>query len=643
MCGITGFLEFTERHRQERQSTLARMTARLEHRGPDDVGYWLNPSGQVALGHRRLSILDLSPRGRQPMESVCGRYVLVYNGELYNFRALRQTLESLGRSFRGDSDTEVLLEAIARWGMLEALRHFRGMFALAVWDRRERCLTLARDAIGIKPLFYGWGRGSFLFASELKAIREHPSFVGEINRQALTLFLRHGYIPAPHSIYRNFFKLPPGCLLTVKSEHVGQNVRDITPSVWWSLSEVVSQGAREPFQGSPEQAVRALDRQLRESIRSQMVSDVPLGALLSGGIDSSTVVALMQAESDRPIRTFTIGFEEQSHNEACYARAVAEHLGTDHTECYVTAAEARDVIPHLAQWYDEPFADSSQIPTALVARIARRHVSVCLSGDGGDELFCGYDRYEVMPQRWRAINRWPHGVRRVTARVARMVADRLPLAIARRKLKTLAEFAALQNPLELYTRFNAHWRDAQTLVVPDDRPPESIEAPIVIPEPILDHFPETMMYLDAGTYLPDDILVKVDRASMAVGLEVRVPLLDQQVVELAWRLTHDVKVRDRQPKWVLRQVLDRYVPRRLTDRPKMGFGVPIDSWLRGPLRDWAEELLSVERLRSQGLLHPEPIRARWREHLTGRYNWQYLLWDVLMFQAWLDETAANAS
>jgi asparagine synthase (glutamine-hydrolysing) len=639
MCGITGFLEFAERDQQERRSTLARMTARLAHRGPDDVGYWMDASGAVALGHRRLSILDLSPRGHQPMESVCGRYVLVYNGELYNFRALRQTLESLGHPFRGDSDTEVLLEAIAQWGIADALPHFHGMFALAVWDRRERCLTLARDALGIKPLFYGWGRGCFLFASELKSIREHPSFVGEINRQALTQFFRHGYIPAPHSIYRNIFKLAPGCLLEVSTDHVTQ---DVSPSAWWRLSEVVSRGAADPFPGSPEEAVQALDRQLRDAIRSQMVSDVPLGALLSGGIDSSTVVALMQAESDRPIRTFTIGFAEQSHNEACDARAVAEHLGTEHTECYVTPAEARDVIPHLAQWYDEPFADSSQIPTALVAGIARRHVSVCLSGDGGDELFGGYDRYEVMRRRWRAIDRWPRGFRSVAACVARSVADRLPLAIPRRKLRTLAEFASLQHPRDLYTRFNTHWRDAEALVLPDDRLPASTQESIAIPEPISDRFVETMMYLDARTYLPDDILVKVDRASMAVGLEVRVPLLDQRVVELAWRLPQDVKVRDRQPKWVLRQVLDRYVPRRLTDRPKMGFGVPIDAWLRGPLRDWAEDLLSADRLRREGVLHPEPIRARWREHLTGRYNWQYLLWDVLMFQAWLDETGAMA-
>jgi asparagine synthase (glutamine-hydrolysing) len=636
MCGITGFIDFADRDREERRATLARMTARLAHRGPDDVGYWTNESGELALGHRRLSILDLSPRGHQPMESACRRYALVYNGELYNFRPLRQALRSLGHSFRGDSDTEVLLEAIAQWGVTDALRRLNGMFALAVWDQQTRCLTLARDAVGIKPLYYGWGLHCFLFASELKSLREHPSFTGEINRQALTLFLRHGYIPAPHSVYRNIYKLPPGCLLRVPLQHA---LQDAAPSAWWSLHDVVLQGAAEPLRGTPEEAVEALDRQLRDAIRSQMVSDVPLGALLSGGIDSSTVVALMQAQSDRPIRTFTIGFTEQSYNEALYARAVAEHLGTDHIECYVTAAEAREVIPQLAQWYDEPFADSSQIPTALVARIARQHVSVCLSGDGGDELFCGYDRYEAMQRRWRAIGGWPRSLRNVVARMARGMADRLPHAITRRKLRTLAEFASIQHPLDLYTRFNTHWRDAEMLVVPDDRQPGSGEESVTIPEPIARRFAETMMYLDARTYLPDDILVKVDRASMAVGLEVRVPLLDQSVIELAWRLPHDVKVRDRQSKWILRQVLDRYVPRHLTDRPKMGFGVPIDAWLRGPLCDWAEDLLHPDRLQREGLLRPEPIQAKWREHLTGRGNWQYLLWDVLMFQAWLDETA----
>ena len=635
MCGITGFIEFADRDQEERRATLARMTARLAHRGPDDAGYWTSECGELALGHRRLSILDLSARGHQPMESACRRYVLVYNGELYNFRPLRQTLQSLGHGFRSDSDTEVLLEAIAQWGITEALQRLNGMFALAVWDRQARCLTLARDAVGIKPLYYGWGCKCFLFASELKSLRAHPAFAGEINRQALKLFLRHGYIPAPHSIYRNIYKLPPGCLLSVPLQHAMQ---DVAPSAWWRLHDVVLKGAAQSLRGTPEEAVEALDRQLRDAIRSQMVSDVPLGALLSGGIDSSTVVALMQAQSDRPIRTFTIGFAEQPYNEAHHARAVAEHLGTDHTECYVTAAEAREVIPQLAQWYDEPFADSSQIPTALVARIARQHVSVCLSGDGGDELFCGYERYEAMQRRWRAIGGWPRGLRNVVACVARAMADHLPLTITRRKLRTLAEFASLRGALDLYTRFNTHWRDTETLVVPDDGLSGSAEESVTIPEPIARRFAETMMYLDARTYLPDDILVKVDRASMAVGLEVRVPLLDQRVIEFAWRLPHDVKVRDRQSKWILRQVLDRYVPRRLTDRPKMGFGVPIDAWLRGPLRDWAEDLLNADRLRREGLLRPEPIQAKWREHLTGRCNWQYLLWDVLMFQAWLDGT-----
>jgi asparagine synthase (glutamine-hydrolysing) len=639
MCGITGFIELNDCNREQRLETLARMNSRLAHRGPDDGGVWSDPANGVYLGHRRLSILDVSSLGHQPMESVCGRYILVYNGELYNFRDLRKTLESLGRQFRGHSDTEVLVEAIAQWGVPDVLQRLNGMFALAVWDRHARRLVLARDAVGIKPLYYGWGRECLLFASELKALREHPSFSGSINREALTQFLRHGYIPAPHSIYQDIYKLPPGCWLSLT---LPIRSRDIEPSAWWRLDDAVSQGAAEPFSGSPQEAVAELDRLLRDAVGLQMVSDVPLGALLSGGIDSSAVVALMQAQSDRPIRTFTIGFAEQLYNEADYARAVAEHLGTEHTECYVTAAEARELIPQLPQWYDEPFADSSQIPTVLLARMVRHDVSVCLSGDGGDELFCGYDRYGVMQRRWRIIGSWPRSFRQMVSRTATSLAMRFPAGTARRKLRTLAEFAGLRDPLHLYTRFNTHWRDAETLVVREREAPRAAEDFPSIPAPIARRFPETMMYLDTRTYLPDDILVKVDRASMAVGLEVRVPLLDQRVVEFAWRLPLGLKIRSGQTKWILQQVLGRYVPSHLTDRPKMGFGVPIDGWLRGPLRDWAHALLDADRLRRQGFLQPEPVQEKWREHLSGRRNWQYLLWDVLMFQAWLDANSIPA-
>jgi asparagine synthase (glutamine-hydrolysing) len=639
MCGITGFIELNDCDREPRLETLARMNSRLAHRGPDDGGVWSDPANGVYLGHRRLSILDVSSLGHQPMASACGRYILVYNGELYNFRDLRKTLESLGRRFRGHSDTEVLVEAIAQWGIPDVLQRLNGMFALAVWDRHARRLVLARDAVGIKPLYYGWGRECLLFASELKSLREHPSFSGSINREALTQFLRHGYIPAPHSIYQDIYKLPPGCWVSLT---LPIRSRDIEPSAWWCLDDAVSQGAAEPFSGTPQEAIAELDRLLRDAVGLQMVSDVPLGALLSGGIDSSTVVALMQAQSDRPIRTFTIGFAEQPYNEADFARAVAEHLGTEHTECYVTSAEARELIPQLPQWYDEPFADSSQIPTVLLARMVRHDVSVCLSGDGGDELFCGYDRYGVMQRRWRVIGSWPRRFRQMVSRTATSLALCLPAGTARRKLRTLAEFAGLRDALHLYTRFNTHWRDADTLVVREGEAARVAEDLPSIPAPIARRFRESMMYLDTRTYLPDDILVKVDRASMAVGLEVRVPLLDQRVVEFAWRLPLGLKVRSGQTKWILQQVLGRYVPSRLTDRPKMGFGVPIDAWLRGPLRDWAHALLDADRLRRQGFLRPEPVQEKWREHLSGRRNWQYLLWDVLMFQAWLDADSISA-
>ncbi len=637
MCGITGFIDFADQDREGRLGVLARMTSRLAHRGPDDCGYWLDEASGLALGHRRLSVLDLSSRGHQPMASSCGRYVLIYNGEIYNFRELRQTLESSGCGFRGSSDTEVLLEAIAKWGVAEALRRLNGMFALAVWDQQARTLTLARDAVGIKPLYYGWGNSGFLFASELKAIREHPAFRGEINREALTLFLRHGYVPAPHSIYRDIYKLPPGCLLSVSPP---ARCKDVVPTAWWRLDDVVSQAAAEPFQGSPEEAVAELDRQLREAIRLQMAADVPLGAFLSGGIDSSTVVALMQAQSDRPIRTFTVGFEEQSYNEAVHAQAVAKHLGTDHTECYVTPSEAREVIPQLPELYDEPFADSSQIPTALISRIARRQVTVCLSGDGGDELFGGYDRYGTMQRRWRRIGCWPRGVRSSVAALSRALADRIPGTVVRRKLRTLAEIASLQTPHHLYAEFNTHWRNAKAIVVPDGEAPGWTAG--------------TCAESRAGSprfSRDDDVSRRRGRICRMIFSSRSIapawpwdwrPAFPYWISAL-WNSPGDcrsgVKVRGGETKWVLRRVLERYVPRRLTDRPKMGFGVPIDAWLRGPLREWTEDLLNADRLGREGFLRPEPIHEKWREHLSGRRNWQYLLWDVLMFQAWLDRAS----
>jgi len=629
MCGITGLIHPADHTEENLRDAVTRMARTLAHRGPDAEGTWCDAPCGVALGHRRLSVLDVSEHGLQPMVSACGRYCLVYNGEIYNHAVLRRDLEASGDRFRGHCDTEVLLASVSQWGPRETLRRLVGMFAFAVWDRHERRLTLARDAVGIKPLYYGWQSGCFLFGSELKSLRAHPAFRGEIDRDVVALFLRHNYVPAPYSIYRGIFKLPPGTMLTV-SPQSGPGL--VAPEAWWDMRAAVEEGARNPFRGSAEEAVEAFDRTLREAVASEMEADVPLGAFLSGGIDSSTVVALMQAQSRRPVKTFTIGFEEAGYNEAAYAKAVAEHLGTEHTEYQVTAADAREEIPRLSRSYDEPFADSSQIPMLLLARLTRKHVTVCLSGDGGDELFCGYDRYCHLERLWRRVGWCPYLLRRIVAKSAQTLAGAIPARGAARKLGTLAEFLSPASGAEFYARFNTHWRNPAEVLLDGNPAATILSAPDdwVRSRNLL----EQMMHLDAVTYLPDDLLVKVDRASMAVGLETRVPLLDHRVVEFAWTVPLAMKLREGQTKWLLRRVLDRYVPRSLIDRPKMGFAVPLDAWLRGPLRAWAEDLLDERRLCREGYFRPEPIRRRWAEHLSGRCNWQYLLWDVLMFQAW---------
>ena len=645
MCGITGFID-TTRHLDESgaTATLRGMSDALRHRGPDDEGQFFDASSGVALGFRRLAIIDLSPNGHQPMTSASGRYVIVFNGEVYNFAELRRELEPLGFKFRGRSDTEVMLAAFEAWGVEPAVKRFVGMFAIALWDRQERELKLIRDRLGIKPLYYGWVKGTFLFGSELKALRAWPGFAAEIDRDALCLYLRHNYIPAPYSIYRNIYKLLPGRILSVPL-HAG-GLDKVRSDIYWSLRAVAEAGGREQF-ASDAEAVEALEATLRQAIGYRMIADVPLGAFLSGGVDSSTVVALMQAQSRRPVQTFSIGFREDGYDEAAHARKVAAHLGTAHTELYVTPKEARDVIPLLPAMFDEPFADSSQIPTYLVAKLARSAVTVSLSGDGGDELFAGYDRYFHTLQIWRKIAWMPRGARRLLGGAIedtplgllglagaalgflpgpRLSADRL------RKLGALLGGASQQ---DLYREMLGHWRDPASLVrgahVPDYflSDPENWR---VSSEPV-----DNMCYADLNTYLPDDILTKVDRASMAVSLEARVPLLDHNVVELAWRVPMHMKIRNGQSKWLLRQVLYQRVPPELIERPKMGFGVPIDTWLRGPLRDWAEALLSEERLKREGFFDPGPIRAKWREHLSGKRRWHFPLWDVLMFQAWLEQ------
>jgi asparagine synthase (glutamine-hydrolysing) len=652
VCGIAGFVDSLARE-EVLATAIKAMIAPLHHRGPDDEGTWWDASAGIAVGHKRLSILDLSPAGHQPMSSAGGRYVVVFNGEIYNHLDLRARLDPpFGRSedgvrngWRGHSDTETLLAGFEAWGIEEAIRRSVGMFALAVWDKASRTLTLARDRLGEKPLYYGWQGNSFLFGSELKALRAHPGFRGEIDRDALTLLLRHNYIPAPYSIYRDIHKLPPGSSLQVRAGE-----RAVRPAQYWSARECAESGRRGQYRGNGAQAATDLEDLIRQSLSGQMVADVPLGAFLSGGVDSSTVVALMQQLSPRPVRTFTIGFREDVYNEAEHARAVARHLGTDHTELYVTPEQTLAVIPRLPEIYDEPFADSSQIPTFLVSKLAREHVTVSLSGDGGDELFGGYNRYRWATDIWRRLGWLPRPVRSalggllatlppaawdaVLERLGRLVPAGLRYSEPGVKLHKLAEILSARTPEEIYWGLVSHWKEPANLVRGAKEPPTVLTDRQGWPD--VGDFEHRMMYFDTVSYLPDDILAKVDRAAMGVSLETRVPFLDHRLVEFAWRLPLGFKVRDGVTKWLLRQVLHRYVPRELIERPKMGFGVPIDSWLRGPLRKWAEDLLDPARLLREDFFNPMPIQEKWKEHLSGRRNWQYYLWDVLMFQAWLE-------
>ncbi len=631
------------------------MSYALTHRGPDDHGFWIDREAGIGLAHRRLSILDLSPAGHQPMMSASGRYVIAYNGEIYNHLELRQGLTESQRqpNWRGHSDTETLLAGFDAWGIARTIEQAGGMFAFAVWDKGTRTLTLGRDRVGEKPLYWGWQGDSLLFGSELKALAVHRAFRGEIDRSALALLMRHNVVPAPYSIYRGIGKLSPGTLATFTIER-----REPQFTTYWDARKVIANGLAAPFAGTPADAVDALEQQLRRAVKDQMIADVPLGAFLSGGVDSSTIVALMQARSSRPVRTFTIGFQasdaddngdiEAAYNEADHAKAVATHLGTTHTELYVSPRQAMEVIPKLPGMYCEPFADSSQIPTLLVSQLARQHVTVALTGDAGDELFGGYNRYVLSQKFWRALSRVPTGPRRLAGRsiaslsphawnqlagpLQRLLLGTMAQADVGEKLHKAAGTMASRTPAELYLRLSSQWPDPSLLIA------DAIEPPTVLTDgsrqPQTDNFVHQMMALDLLTYLPDDILCKVDRAAMAVSLETRIPFLDHRVVEFAWSLPLAYKLRGGVGKWPLRQVLERYVPRQLIERPKMGFGIPIVSWLRGPLRDWAEDLLSEGRLRQDGTFNPGPIRAKWKEHLSGRRNWQHQLWTVLMYQAW---------
>ena len=645
MCGIVGLLEPSARRSDAALSEIAsRMAGTLVHRGPDDGGAWSDAAAGVAFGFRRLSIIDLSPAGHQPMLAADGQHAIVFNGEIYNAEEIRKELNQAGAApaggWRGHSDTEVLLQACVHFGVAGAVERLIGMFAFAVWNRNTRRLTLVRDRLGIKPLYWAQFNGYFLFGSELKALRAHPAFRAEMDQAALAGYLRHAYVPAPRSIYRNTHKVPPGHMLTVTGNG------DVSVEPYWNLRQIASDGVRRAASSdiSVESATNELESLMRDAVRRRMVADVPLGAFLSGGIDSSTVVALMQAQSDRPVKTFTIGFHEKGYNEAIHARHVANHLRTEHTELYLQPDDALKLVPSIPDWFDEPFADASQLPTYLVSHLTRQHVTVALSGDGGDDLFAGYFRYDWGARfaRWRGM--MPGPLRDVTAAGLRAVPvgawDTLSHVIPPKlrpptlghKLHKLAGLLGEHSTDGVYRRLVSFWHDPSELLA-EVPPPDGALWDDTLARDIPD-FTSRMQYLDCVTYLVDDILTKVDRTSMAVSLEARVPLLDHRLVSYIWGLPLHLKLQGGVSKWLMRQVLYRYVPRELVERPKMGFGVPIDSWLRGPLRDWAEGLLEEKRLKREGILNPEPIRRRWAQHVSGERDWQYDLWIVLMFQAW---------
>lgn len=652
MCGLTGVLLPQVDCAGDLYGVTMRMTASLSHRGPDAEGVWAED--RIALGHRRLSIVDLSSAGSQPMHSACGRYVIAFNGEIYNHLDLRRGLDGEGASppWQGHSDTETLLAAIVHWGLDETLRRSAGMFAIALWDKQSRQLSLARDRVGEKPLYWGWAGKAFVFGSELKALRHYPGFPREVCPTALAQYLRFAYVPAPRSIHPGVFKLEPGCILTVDGPlpsvppnvplRPGENHGALSIRRYWCLNTVIARGVQHRFTNDAE-AVSALDEALRQAVRRQMIADVPLGAFLSGGVDSSLIVALMQAQSGSATRSFTVAFENPSFNEAPFAAAVAKHLGTDHTELTVTESDARSVIPLLPEMYDEPFADPSQIPTHLVCKAARRDVTVVLSGDAGDELFGGYNRYLWGPTIWKRAGKMPHALRtglgRAFAAVPAATWDWIGSikegAVTHLGHKAHKVAFSLQNARtmnDLYRGLVSNW-PGEELVAGSERAGSSfLDDPL--PAGLSDDPAAQMMAYDARTYLPDDILCKVDRAAMAIGLETRVPFLDPEVVEIAARTPTHMKIRNGQGKWVLRQILYNHVPRELIERPKTGFAVPLGEWLRGPLREWADELLSESALKTDGLIDPVPVRRAWEEHLSGKRDWTERLWIILTLMAW---------
>lgn len=643
MCGIAGILDTTRSTgRDHLRSAVGRMTDCLRHRGPDSHGQHVDERAGLALGHRRLAIIDLSEAGAQPMLSKSGRYALVLNGEIYNFPELRKDLEVEGGPFlpwRGGSDTEVLLAAVEAWGVETALRRALGMFAFALWDAETETLHLARDRFGEKPLYWSMRDGLFLFGSETKSLAAHPDFPRHVDPEAVSLFLRYQYIPAPKCIWRDASKLEPGTLLSVNRDGQVRTTR------YWNLADAVERGRETPFSGDAEAASREMEALLTDAVRMQLVSDVPLGALLSGGIDSSLITALAQKASNSPVRTFTIGYDDNAYDEAPHARKVAEHLGTDHTELIVPPQRCLDLIPRLADIWDEPFADTSMLPTALVSELTRQHVTVCLSGDGGDESFGGYNRHVSAPPLWNRLSTLPQGLRRLTASgvlaVSPATLDRLytffePLLPGKRRMTNpgfkahkLARVMAAETREAMYASLCSTWMHPEQLT-------GTPAAPVLPDAPDGLSFRQWMQYADTLTYLPGDILAKVDRAAMGVSLETRAPYLDHRVVELAWTLPESLNVSGGVGKRVLRDILDRHVPKELTDRPKTGFGVPLADWLRGPLREWSDDLLQPRRLEEQGLLNSIPVARALNEHMSGRRDNEQQLWTVLMLQTWLD-------
>ena len=648
MCGITGFYSNTS---SNFNNIILKMNSAITHRGPDSNNIWQDKKSGIVFGHQRLSILDLSMAGNQPMVSNSGRYIITYNGEIYNHLEIRKELNkiNLNIKWKSNTDTETLLEALEFWGIKKTLKKIVGMFAFGLWDKKNRSLILVRDRIGEKPLYFGWqGKGDnkvFLFGSELKALKVHPEFSREINRDAIALQLRHNFIPDPYSIYKNIYKLLPGHYLELTEDNLNKNFLP-TPKIYWSLTKSAIYGNNNQLTQSDESIQCDLEKRLKLSVKQKMISDVPLGAFLSGGIDSSTIVALMQSQSNHPIKTFTIGFSEDDYNEAQHAKKIAKHIGTDHTELYCSSKTALEVIPKLSTMYDEPFSDSSQIPTFILSQLAKQHVKVALSGDGGDELFCGYNRY-ISTNNWsKTFNRIPISLRKKLSYLLKSISQNNWNNLSKilpglnqntnlgHKIYKGADALEASTLSDLYYILSSQWQNPTDTVI-SSKEQETFLTKFK-PELSSLNNHQKMMVIDLMTYLPNDILVKVDRASMASSLETRMPFLDHELIEHVWKIPHSLKFKNGQGKWILRQILNNYVPKNLTERTKKGFGIPLGTWLRGPLKDWAENLLNEKRLLREGYFNPKQIRDKWNEHLTNKKNWQYDLWNVLMFQAWID-------